>query len=150
MAGVDVAPPPHVGFEHKILTACRRKSFVALMIEPLFARRISAMAMLARADQREALPAMAETSVIDAASKRLMLALDALDAAIERRREAERDEEGLVEQLHALGSDRSRLASDLDSAVARTRSLETTNREIARRLDVAIDTIRTVLDADQH
>jgi Domain of unknown function (DUF4164) len=108
------------------------------------------MAMLARADQGEALPAMGETSAIDAASRRLTLALDALDAAIERRREAERDEEGVIAQLHALGSDRSRLASDLDSAVARSRSLETTNREIARRLDVAIDTIRTVLDANEH
>ena len=108
------------------------------------------MAMLARAHQRGPLPAMAETSAIDAASRRLTLALDALEVAIERRSEAERGEEGLVAQLHALGSDRSRLASDLDAAVARSRSLETSNREIARRLDVAIDSIRTVLDANDH
>jgi DNA-binding CsgD family transcriptional regulator len=30
---------------------------------------------------------------------------------------------------------------------ARARSLEATNREIAQRLDVAIDTIRTVVEA---
>ena len=87
---------------------------------------------------------------IDAASRRLTLALDALEAALERRRDADRGEAGLVAQVHALGSDRSRLASDLDAAVARSRSLETTNREIARRLDVAITSIRSVLDANEH
>jgi hypothetical protein len=96
------------------------------------------------------MPATAETSAIDAASRRLTLALDALEAALERRRDADRGEAGLVAQVHALGSDRSRLASDLDAAVARSRSLETTNREIARRLDVAITSIRSVLDANEH
>ena len=108
------------------------------------------MAVLARAEQREPLLAMSETSAIEAASKRLALALDALDAAVERRYEAERDEEGLVAQLHTLGSDRSQLASELDAAVARTRALETANREIASRLDVAIDTIRSVVEANDQ
>jgi hypothetical protein len=48
--------------------------------------------------------------------------------------------------LHALGADRSRLAADLDAQAARARTLETTNREIGRRLDVAIDTIRSVIE----
>ena len=76
--------------------------------------------------------------------------LDALEAAVERRHEADRGEVGLVAQLHAFGSDRSQLASDLDAAVARARALETTNREIAGRLDVAIDTIRSVLEANDQ
>ena len=46
-------------------------------------------------------------------------------------------------------SDRSRLAADLDAAAARARGLETTNREVARRLDEAIDTIRSVLAAGE-
>ena len=108
------------------------------------------MAVLARTEPREPMLAMSEISAIDAASKRLALALDALEAAVERRREADRGEVGLVEQLHAFGSDRSQLASDLDAAVARARALETTNREIASRLDVAIDTIRSVLEANDH
>jgi hypothetical protein len=112
------------------------------------------MGKLARADQGavqgDPMPATAETSALDAASRRLILALDALEAALERRGEADRGEAGLVAQVHALGSDRSRLASDLDAAVARSRSLETTNREIARRLDVAITSIRSVLDANEH
>jgi Domain of unknown function (DUF4164) len=108
------------------------------------------MGVPARVDRGDPMPATAETSAIDAASRRLTLALDALEEAIERRHDAERGEAGLVAQVHALGSDRSRLASDLDAAVARSRSLETVNREIARRLDVAISSIRSVLDANEH
>jgi len=93
---------------------------------------------------------MTDTSAIEAATKRLALALDALEAAVERRQKADRGEEGLAAQLHALGTDRSQLASDLDAAVARARSLETSNREIARRLEVAIDTIRSVLEANDR
>jgi hypothetical protein len=93
---------------------------------------------------------MIEPSAIDAASKRLALALDALAAAVERRREADRGEQTLGAQLHALGADRSRLASELDAAVARTRTLEITNREVAQRLDAAIDTIRSVLAANER
>ena len=59
--------------------------------------------------------------------------------------------QGLVcDQVHALGRDRSRLAAELDTAAARTRLLETTNREIARRLDVAIDSVRGVLESNDR
>jgi uncharacterized protein DUF4164 len=90
---------------------------------------------------------MTDPSAIDAATKRLALALDALEAALERRREGDRGEQTLAAQLHALGTDRSRLAADLDAQAARAKTLETTNREIGRRLDVAIDTIRSVIEA---
>ncbi len=93
---------------------------------------------------------MSDLSAIDAATKRLALALDALEAAVERRQEADRHREAISVQLQALGLDRSRLASDLDAAVARSRALESTNREIGRRLDVAIDTIRSVLEANDR
>jgi Domain of unknown function (DUF4164) len=93
---------------------------------------------------------MTEPSAIDAASKRLALALDALAAAVERRHRADRGEQTLDAQLHALGADRSRLASELDAAAARSRVLELTNREVAQRLDAAIDTIRSVLAAHQR
>src|SRR5712691_9221982 len=91
--------------------------------------------------------AMSDASAIDAASRRLAAALDALEAAAERRREADHGEDTLAAQVHALGSDRSKLAADLDAQAARANRLETANREVARRLDLAIDTIRTVLDA---
>ena len=93
---------------------------------------------------------MTEPSAIDAASRRLALALDALAEAVEQRREADGGAEALTGQLHALGTDRSRLAAELDGAAARARTLETTNREVAQRLDAAIDTIRSVLAANER
>jgi hypothetical protein len=93
---------------------------------------------------------MTDQSSIEGAAKRLARALDGLDAALERRDEHERNRAGMAEQLHALGADRSLLASNLDAAAARARKLESANREIARRLDVAIDTIRSVLETEEH
>jgi hypothetical protein len=93
---------------------------------------------------------MTDPSAIETATRRLALALDALEAAVERRREADRGEDQLVAQLHALGGDRSRLASELDAAAASARRLETTNREIARRLDLAIETIRSVIETNDR
>jgi chromosome segregation ATPase len=86
---------------------------------------------------------------IDAASRRLMTALDALESAVERRREADRDENELASRIQALGADRSRLADELDGSLVKSRRLERTNREIAERLDAAIGTIRSVLDAGE-
>jgi hypothetical protein len=93
---------------------------------------------------------MPDASAIDAATKRLALALDALEAALERRRLADRGQETLGAQIQALGSDRSRLAADLDAQAARARRLESASREIARRLDAAIDTIRAVIETHEH
>ncbi len=91
---------------------------------------------------------MTETNAIDGATRRLAQALDALEEAVDRRCDTDRGAEGLAAQLHALATDRSRLAADLDAAAARARGLETTNREVARRLDAAMDTIRAVLAAE--
>jgi hypothetical protein len=93
---------------------------------------------------------MSEASAIETASRRLALALDALAAAVERRRETDRGEEALAAQLHALGTDRSRLAADLDAAAARARALDNTNREVAERLDAAIETIRSLIPAHER
>ncbi|ABQ38809.1 DUF4164 domain-containing protein [Bradyrhizobium sp. BTAi1] len=83
---------------------------------------------------------------LEAATRRLMTALDALESAVERRREADRDEDELATRIQALGADRSRLADELDGSLMKTRRLERTNREIAERLDSAIGTIRAVLN----
>src|SRR5262245_15147038 len=89
---------------------------------------------------------------IESATRRLMSALDALESAVERRREADRDEDELATRIQALGADRSRLADELDTSLVKSRKLERANREIAERLDHAIGTIREVLgdaaDAD--
>jgi methyl-accepting chemotaxis protein len=88
---------------------------------------------------------MSEIESIEAASRRLALALEALDAAVERRRDADREVEALADQIHALGSDRARLAGELDFAAARSRRLASAGREVAQRIDQAIAAIRGVL-----
>lgn len=89
---------------------------------------------------------MTDQTAIDAAAKRLSQAMDALDAAVERRLEADRGEVRVADQIYTLGADRARLAAELDAQTARSRQLETANREIARRLDTAIGNIRSVLE----
>ncbi len=92
---------------------------------------------------------MSDADSIESATRRLALALDALEAAAERRSEADRGEELLADQVHALGTDRARLAGELDEAAARARTLETANREVMARIDQAIETIREVLAAEE-
>jgi hypothetical protein len=94
----------------------------------------------------DAEPAYAD---IDAATRRLMAALDALESAVERRQEADRDEDELASRIQALGADRSRLADELDGSLVKTRKLERSSREIAEKLDAAIGTIRTMLEAGE-
>src|SRR5437762_7813761 len=92
-----------------------------------------------------------ETSTVDLeiGTRRLMAALEALESAVERRRDADRDENELASRIQALGADRSRLADELDGSLVKSRRLERTNREVAEKLDVAIGTIRAVLDAGE-
>src|SRR3954466_13145114 len=85
---------------------------------------------------------------IDAATRRLMAALDALEGAAERRRDADRDEDELATRIQALGTDRSRLADELDVSLVKTRRLERANRELGDRLDAAIAAIREVLGGE--
>ena len=93
---------------------------------------------------------MTEPGPVDAAVKRLALALDALDAAVERRREADRGTSDLASQVQALGVDRSRLAAALDGEAARARALEQANRDVAQRIDAAIGSIRAVVEASER
>jgi predicted nucleic acid-binding Zn-ribbon protein len=88
---------------------------------------------------------MADLSSTDAALARLTSALDSLDGAVTRRLEGERRHALLEIQLQAAHDDRSKLAGQLDSSQTRTQTLERVNRDIAHRLDQAMDTIRSVL-----
>jgi len=90
-----------------------------------------------------------DVSAVELATKRLQAALDALEGAIERRLERDQGQAALASQVHAFDSDRSRLAEELESAVARARRLESANREIAEQLDEAIATIRSIVEADE-
>jgi len=82
---------------------------------------------------------------IEVVTQRLRAALEALEMAAERRIDGDAQTSSLADQLHALAVDRSRLADDLDNAAARSKRLENANREIADRLDIAINSIRSVI-----
>jgi hypothetical protein len=92
---------------------------------------------------------MNDTTAVDRAMKRLLGALDALDAAIELRLEGDRQRALLGEQVHAFSMDRARLACELDDAAAHARELEAANREAARHLGEAMSTIRAVIAANE-
>ena len=91
---------------------------------------------------------MTEQTAIEQATRRLTEALDALDAAVERRIEGDHERATLGEQVHALAADRSKLAADLDGQLARSRQLEASNRDIARRIDAAMENVRLVLESN--
>lgn len=90
---------------------------------------------------------MSETVSLDAALAELDRAMERLEAAVGRRLAGERTLTGMEDELARLGEDRSRLALDLDGAVARAGRLEDANREVSRRLVAAMESIRAVLDA---
>ncbi|WP_075215255.1 DUF4164 domain-containing protein [Mongoliimonas terrestris] len=90
---------------------------------------------------------MADTVSLDAALATLDRAVDRLEAAVGRRQGADRTIATLEDELARLGEDRSRLAMDLDGAMARSGRLEDANREVSRRLVAAMESIRAVLDA---
>ena len=82
---------------------------------------------------------------LERAVRRLTAALDLLDAAHERRAEADSVRANLEEELAVMQDDRAKLAVELDSAAARTKALEWANDEVKRRLAHASAEIRAVL-----
>src|ERR1700730_16073762 len=97
-----------------------------------------------------------DESPVERAQRRLDAAIDALESAVHMRVERDGRRESLEDQLQAFGSDRSRrpdrsrLAAELDQIRARSGDLEDANREVSRRLERAVDTIRTVLGAEDR
>jgi len=90
---------------------------------------------------------MTDSSAVEQVTRRLTQALDLLDAAVERRIEIDRSRAVLAEQVHTLDADRSKLAADLDSQLAKVRGLEAANRDVAQRLDAAMENIRSVIES---
>jgi chromosome segregation ATPase len=91
-----------------------------------------------------------DESSLERATRRLDSYIDSLEAAVNRRHEEDRQRDALEAQLQAFGSDRSKLAAELDTVRARSVDLESANREVSRRLERAVDTIRTVLTANER
>jgi len=89
-------------------------------------------------------------SSTEQAVKRLEEALQTLEHVVERRLSRTAGADALAEEVQMLTSDRARLAESLDQIQARAAKLETMNRDVSRRLDSAIETIRAVLAADEE
>ncbi len=88
---------------------------------------------------------MSIPTALEAALKRLSAALDHLDAASDRRARADAARGDLEDELTVMQDDRSRLAMELNSALARIESLDLAHREAERRLERAGATIRAAL-----
>ena len=88
-------------------------------------------------------------SAMEQAVKRLEAALQSLEHAVEERLSLAVGADGLAEEVQMLTSDRARLAENLDQAQAHAAKLETVNRDVTRRLDTAIETIREVLAEEE-
>jgi len=84
-------------------------------------------------------------TALGVALRRLEAAVGVLEAASARAFDARRTGAEREAELALLEDDRARLAEELDNSNARAARLESTNRDIARRLDTAIETIRDVL-----
>ncbi|WP_439573655.1 DUF4164 family protein [Phreatobacter sp.] len=87
----------------------------------------------------------AEPSRLDRSAERLSAALARLDAAVARKQEAERAQGAAARQIEAFQADRARLADELDRSAERIATLEAANRDVARRLDMTMEAIRSVL-----
>lgn len=88
-------------------------------------------------------------SATEQAVRRLEAALQSLEHVVEERLSLSAGSDSLAEEVQMLSSDRARLVETLDQAEARAAKLETINRDVERRLDSAIETIRAVLGADE-
>jgi hypothetical protein len=84
-------------------------------------------------------------NALEAALQKLAASLARIEDAVESRVEGERANAGRDVEVQALSDDRARLAEELDQSFARNARLETANREVASRLDQAIETIRDML-----
>jgi predicted nucleic acid-binding Zn-ribbon protein len=86
------------------------------------------------------------TLLLDDAYKRLDTALTLLEAAIARRSAGEKGRGDLEVELQIMQDDRTRLAVELDAALARLRRHETASEDVGRRVRAAMEAIRTVLE----
>ena len=76
----------------------------------------------------------------------LQKALDKLESSVESVAKGREGAGSGSEEVQRLNADRAELASKLDKAEERSVRLTELNREVARRLVAAMETIRTVLD----
>ena len=92
------------------------------------------------------LPPVSRSALIEDAIARLRASLSALEAAAAHRNEADRSKTTLETELALMQDDRARLAVELDGALARAQRLDSATDELARRIDRAIGSVRSVIE----
>ncbi|HSG94017.1 MAG TPA: DUF4164 domain-containing protein [Afifellaceae bacterium] len=85
---------------------------------------------------------------VNQAAEKLSLAIDRLEAAIGRQSGNRADKDSLETEIQVLGADRARLADLLDKSEAKAARLDTINRDVSHKLVEAMETIRSVLQAE--
>jgi hypothetical protein len=88
-------------------------------------------------------------SPTERAVRRLDAALNSLDFALEQRLSQSADAHGLSAEVEMLSADRARLAESLDQSEARANRLDAANRDAVRRIDKAIEAVRSALAAPE-
>ena len=88
---------------------------------------------------------MSLPNALASALRRLDAALDHLEAAAERRGLADAARGNIEEELAIMQDDRTRLAVELDGALAQGKTLNLAHDEVARRLERARLTIENVI-----
>lgn len=88
---------------------------------------------------------MADDRSVEAGTKRLNAALEALEVALDRQQVTGKTVGDLQQQVHAISEDRSRLAQELDRLKQRAVKLEGVNDDVAQRLQSAIGTIEELI-----
>ena len=92
---------------------------------------------------------MSVPAAIESALKRRASALDRLEASAERQGQALAARGDTAEEFAIMRDDRSRLAVEIDGALAKLKRLEQANEEAMKRIERASGAIRAALgDAD--
>ena len=88
-----------------------------------------------------------EDHSLEKALDRFNAAIDKLEAAALRRQRADRTTETLEGEIRTLTEDRSRLAQELDDMRDYAQRIGKIQNQAGQRLDSAMDSIRTILEA---
>jgi Domain of unknown function (DUF4164) len=88
---------------------------------------------------------MTDSSKFETANKRLDKALEALELAIVKGKQAGETQHSLEAQIEDLIADRDRLAQELDIERARASRLGETRGRVSERIDAVMDNIRLLL-----
>ena len=89
---------------------------------------------------------MAADDPFEAARQRLRIAIERLEQAVDLRSERDRITLGAEVEIQRMTADRSRLARELDAALAHGQRLEHANREVSQRLVDTMERVRGVLE----